>query len=151
MRIGWLLVLALGLTAGLTFGDLKASADDQESALDKIVDTWSPPQSGEGSQHAFGSRQGLIKLVTIETASPFGDVWNFYSKKIGVGKEYAEKKGYVHHGKTEVGEFFLRDRVFGEAPRQAQFVITNEASTVSIHLTTQAEGTQVEMTVVAHR
>ena len=150
-RLGLFLLFSLAIAGLLTFAPIDASAKVASSPdVKKISAAWSPPNDGQSSRNALGSKDGPIELVSLFTDHSFGDVWNFYAKKIGIEKEYEEKKAYIHHGTTEQGHFFLHDRAIGDAPRTTKFVHTSEHATVNVQLSAEGKGTRVELTVVAH-
>lgn len=151
MRRFALLMVALAGATWITFGHADVSAGSSPAPdVKRISAAWSPPSDGESSRNALGSKDGPIELVSLFTDHSFGEVWNFYAKKIGIEKEYEEKKAYIHHGKTETGHFFLHDRAIGDAPRTTKFVHTSDHATVSVQLSIEGDGTRVELTVVAH-
>ena len=124
-------VLALGVTPVLCRSD---EPKDKPAAKGKTAaeasKEWAYP--GAESRAGVGITDGPLHTVTVETADPFGKVWEFYAKRCGFGREFDAERDYKTHGKTKDGVYLINDTLAGDGRARSHSFFVYRAAGLTV-------------------
>jgi hypothetical protein len=133
-------IVAVGLVVGTTYA-LFGAADKEpaETRMAKeIAKEWRFVDQGAKDAHFVGIAPQDSQRLYTETGAwtsgaSFEEIWNFYARKCGSDRRYAEETTQAVGAKAERGEYVLLDS-FVSVPRTTTFGLTTDSHTVSVLL-----------------